>query len=106
MMGQYTPAVIAHDLAPTVLPDWVRPLSQASSPDHQRLVVCDHVPRELVAGSHVDLELWQFARRMALADVSFRKLATLSGVGERAVKKVVDALRMERDVYGRRRGVR
>jgi len=105
-MGQYTPAVIVHDLAPVVLPDWVRPLPQASSPDHRRLVVCDTRPRELVAGSHVDPELWQFARRMALAEVSARKLATISGVGERAVAKVVEALRMERDVYERRRAVR
>lgn len=105
-MGKYTPAVIVHDLAPAVLPDWVRPLESSSSAGHERLVMCSTKPRELRPGARMDLGLWKRARRHVLDDVSVRKLSTLSGVGSRAVKNVLDTLRLENDVYTRRRGCR
>lgn len=105
-MGNYTPAVIVHDLAPPrhEWPEWIRPLKTPSSSDHQRLVVCDTRPRELQ--QPVDLELWRWARRHILDGVSTPKLARQSGVGARAIKKVLDVLRLERDVYSNRKARR
>jgi len=104
-MGNYTPAVIVHDMAPPrhEWPEWIRPLRTTSSADHQRLVVCDQMPRELVSTSHVDLDLWRWARRIVLDGVSTPKLARQCGVGARAIKKMLDCLRLERDVYASRR---
>jgi hypothetical protein len=110
LMGKYTPAVIVHDLLPYQYvvkpPEWLRPLPQPSSQDHERLVMCSDTPRELRPGSHLDLELWRQARLHVLDEVSVRRLSTISGVGSRAVKKVLDALRLERDVYEKRRCAR
>ena len=101
-MGQYTPAVVVHDMhPPQPLPEWLRPLRNASSQDHRRLVVCSTHPQELV--TIVDLELWQWARRQVLARVSVRKVAEASCVGSRAVARVLKALVEERDVYTRTR---
>lgn len=106
-MGQYTPAVIVHDLAPPrhEWPEWIRALQSASHGNHLRFVACDTRPRELT-NSHVDLELYRQARRQVLDDVSTNKLAALTGVGSRSIKRILDALRLERDVYTRRRAVK
>ena len=105
-MGLYTPAVIVHDLAPPrhEWPDWIRPLSTPSASDHVRLVACDTRPRELTpVGGRVDLGLWRWARRQVLEDVSTAKVTRFCGVGARAVRLTLETLRLERDLYARRR---
>ena len=91
-MGQYTPAVIVHDLAPpkSEWPDWIRPLKNSGGQDHERLVICSTHPRELTTTSHVDQDVWRWARRMTLANIGVRKIVEVSGVGRGAVRRVIE----------------
>jgi len=75
-MGQYTPAVIVHDLAPPrhEWPLWIRPLPTSSHSTHGRLVVCTSSPREVV-GEHVE------------------RISSVTNLSPKTVERVLEAIR-------------